>query len=187
MFTWLSNLLAPKKRDPGPSMLARETTPGTSRHEPPRQPSSPGIRYDAALIHRLKDDHRAFLRTYGGIKTAAEGGDWVTVEKTMLQFRSALTDHLMTESIKLYVYLQLTLAGDRERLALMRRFSSEMVGIGKVVLDFIDGNRDVSVNKEKQERFLEAWGHIGKTLGDRIAREEQTLYPMYDMPQESMQ
>lgn len=151
-----------------------------SEPRPQRQAPSKGIAFDPDLIHRLKADHRALLSTYAAIHSAAQDGRWTEVEALLRRFRAALTDHLMLESIKLYVYLQLTLASDRDNLSLMRRFSTEMVGIGKVVMDFVDDNQTVSADPARQEGFVDEWREIGKTLGDRVAREEETLYPMYE-------
>lgn len=143
-----------------------------------------GVHFDPVLIQHLRDDHRVILGRYGAIRGAAirafaTDGSWAAVENELIQFRKGLTDHLMTESIKLYVYLLQTLGGDQENVRRVRAFSSEMAGIGKTVLDFIDKNRDVGLNADKQAQFLDAWGEIGQVLGDRISREERTLYPMY--------
>ena len=48
-----------------------------------------------------------------------------------------------------------------------------------VVLGFLDGQHDLARSPAKQGAFLPVWMDIGRTLGDRIAREEKTLYPMY--------
>lgn len=144
--------------------------------------SSSGVRHDPYLITRLKNDHRSLLKQYAVIKTAAIEGRWSDVHGDLLKFRAELTDHLLTESVKLYVYLRLKLAADQVQLRLMRNFSSEMVGIGKVVVDFIETNEDVASNPEKQTQFMTGWSEIGKVLGDRVGREEKTLYPMYEEP-----
>lgn len=143
---------------------------------------SAGVRHDPALIPRLKDDHRALLKQYAAIKTAAQDNNWTAVHAGLQRFRAELTDHLLTESVKLYVYLRIKLSADASQLRLMRSFSSEMVGIGKAVVDFIESYEDVALDSHKQAQFMTGWGEIGKVLGDRIGREEKTLYPMYDEP-----
>lgn len=183
MLKWLMNLFFQSD--------ARQTAAPVTHTRPaplaaaPKPAATKGVQFDPLLIQHLKDDHRVLLGQYGDIKAAAAKaiatqGDWKAVETGLIQLRRGLTDHLMTETIKLYVYLQLSLAGDREKSKVMRSFSSEMAGIGKVALDFIDKNRDIGLHPDKQEAFLDTWNEIGKVLGDRIAREEKTLYPMYD-------
>lgn len=183
MLKWLINLFptGDAQREPVRAAPIRPA-PVTPLTRPVR---TKGVQFDPLLIQHLKDDHRVLLGQYGDIKTAAAKaiatqGDWKAVEAGLVKLRRGLTDHLMTETIKLYVYLQLSLARDREKSKVMRSFSSEMAGIGKVALDFIDKNRDVSLHPDKQEKFLDTWNEIGKVLGDRIGREEKTLYPMYD-------
>lgn len=61
----------------------------------------------------------------------------------------------------------------------MKSFASEMSGIGRAVIGFLDDQKDLVRSSARQAAFLQAWTDIGRTLGDRITREEKTLYPMY--------
>lgn len=178
-FQWLSKIFG--KGDSEASSLETNQFPLRASKDISEDGSS-GVRHDPHLITRLKNDHRSLLKQYATIKTAAIEGRWVDVHGDLLKFRAELTDHLLTESVKLYVYLRLKLAADQVQLRLMRNFSSEMVGIGKVVVDFIETNEDVASNPEKQSQFMTGWSEIGKVLGDRVGREEKTLYPMYEEP-----
>jgi len=183
LFEWLSKVLGQgsershrSEHEPVPSF---EELQGEAEREHEEEPA-PGVRFDPNLIEHLKHEHRLFLKSYAAIKTAASEGQWDLVYSDLLSFRAGLTNHLLTESVKLYVYLRLKLAADPVQLRLMRNFSSEMVGIGKVVVDFIENNEDITTNSEKQRQFMSGWNDIGKVLGDRIGREEKTLYPMYE-------
>lgn len=187
VFSWFSKFFGRLERreeaEPAPTPPSR-ARPKAHAPAPTLEPApaATGVHHDPTLIIRLKDDHRSLLKQYAAIKTAATEGRWTEVHNDLLKFRAELTDHLLTESVKLYVYLRLKLSGDPVQLRLMRNFSSEMVGIGKVVVDFIEANEDVAINLEKQQQFMTGWGEIGKVLGDRVGREEKTLYPMYDDP-----
>lgn len=180
-FSWFSKIFSGDDApDPHPAAAREPVRVARSVHHEPLEEAPAGVRHDPMLIHRLKDDHRSLLKQYATIKTAATEGRWAEVHGDLLRFRAELTDHLLTESVKLYVYLRLKLAADPAQLRLMRNFSSEMVGIGKVVVDFIEANEDVAINLDKQLQFMKGWAEIGKVLGDRVGREEKTLYPMYD-------
>lgn len=180
-FSWLSKIFSGSAVEERRTAVAHEPVRATrSMHHESFDETPAGVRHDPMLIHRLKDDHRSLLKQYATIKTAATEGRWAEVHADLLRFRAELTDHLLTESVKLYVYLRLKLASDPAQLRLMRNFSSEMVGIGKVVVDFIEANEDVAINLDKQLQFMKGWTEIGKVLGDRVGREEKTLYPMYD-------
>lgn len=182
LFQWLSRIFG--SGDGRPISADASYFPLRTSHDSNEDISS-GVRHDPQLIPRLKNDHRALLKQYATIKTAATENRWVDVHDDLLRFRAELTDHLLTESVKLYVYLRLKLAADQVQLRLMRNFSSEMVGIGKVVVDFIETNEDIALSPDKQAQFMTGWSEIGKVLGDRVGREEKTLYPMYEEPIES--
>ncbi len=181
MFDWLKGKSA---RVAPPAVPVRPAAP---IHQPPLVdlPLEPapretkGISYNPDLIRQYHEDHRQLLGLFGRAKQAAEAGQWVEVEAALGTFRTALTDHLLSESIRLYTYLKQQVAGDQDSMDLMKSFSSEMNAIGRLVMSFLDGQKDLSRSPAKQGAFLPVWTDIGRTLGDRIAREEKTLYPMY--------
>lgn len=149
-------------------------------------PASPGMsepvgaRFDPLFIPRLKAEHRVLLETFGQIKALAEQGDWPAAEARLSQFRAVLTEHLVIESVRLYVFLTQACASDPDKLATMRQFSAEMHGIGKAVVKFVEQHTELVGRPEMQQSFVAGWPEIGFTLGDRIRREERTLYPMYE-------
>nr|WP_295781836.1 hemerythrin domain-containing protein [Rhodoferax sp.] len=134
--------------------------------------------YHPDLISKLKNEHRVVLDIYGQIVTHAAAKDWGTVSLLLNQFRSGLTDHLLDEAVRLYVYLQKTQEDD-DSITLIRSFRSEMDGIGRTVIKVLDRFEDVAKSGALQELFENEWRGIGVVLGDRIAREEKTLYPLY--------
>lgn len=149
-------------------------------------PASPGMsepvgaRFDPLFIPRLKAEHRVLLETFGQIKALAEQGDWPAAEARLSQFRAVLTEHLVIESVRLYVFLTQACASDPDKLATMRQFSAEMHGIGKAVVKFVEQHTELVGRPDAQKTFVAGWPEIGFTLGDRIRREERTLYPMYE-------
>lgn len=181
MFDWLKG-----KTAHGVPPTAAVGTPASKGQAPradlPLEPApreAKGISYNPHLIRQYHEDHRQLLGLFGHAKQAAEAGQWPEVEAALSTFRSALTDHLLSESVRLYTYLKQQVAGDPDSMDMMKSFSSEMNGIGREVMSFLDGQKDLSRSPAKQGAFLPVWAEIGRTLGDRIAREEKTLYPMY--------
>jgi predicted protein tyrosine phosphatase len=142
-------------------------------------PASPGIRFNPKLIKQFRAEHRQLLTLFKKAKRAAESAHWTEVEALLATFHTVLTEHLISESVRLYVYLKQRVADNPDELQLMRSFASEMSDIGKLVVDFLDSQRGLSRSPAKQSAFLTMWMDIGHTLSDRIAREENTLYPMY--------
>ncbi|GMV45073.1 MAG: hypothetical protein AMXMBFR66_04710 [Pseudomonadota bacterium] len=181
MFDWLKG-----KRTRGASAgitvtpaLPQPPVPPPGRLAEPAARQARGIGYNPDLIGQYHEDHRRLLALFGQATAAAQAGQWAGVDAALQRFRSALTDHLLSESIRLYTYLKQQVAGDPEAMALMKSFASEMGAIGRVVIGFLDEQKDLEHAPQRQAAFLQAWADIGRTLGDRIVREEKTLYPMY--------
>lgn len=181
MFDWLKGKSTRAAPPPAPVRPTVPMPPAPAVDLPlePAPRETKGISYNPDLIRQYHEDHRQLLGLFARAKQAAEAGHWSEVEATLNTFRTALTDHLLSESIRLYTYLKQQIAGDQDSMDMMKSFSSEMNSIGRVVMSFLDGQKDLGRSPAKQGAFLPVWTEIGRTLGDRIAREEKTLYPMY--------
>lgn len=145
----------------------------------PIRPRAVGLSYDPNLIEVFLDTHENLLLLHGQARTAAVAGNWVAVASALTKFRTVLMDHLLAESVRLYVYLKQSLKEEPDAQGLMRHFAVEMHGIGAVVIKYLESLSDIAVNPTQRHDFIEQWDQIGGTLTHRIQREEQTLYPMY--------
>nr|WP_315491466.1 hemerythrin domain-containing protein [uncultured Rhodoferax sp.] len=186
MFSWLKNLFVGESQSAG----------GAIHHRPAARPPAPpkfiapaeappsqaitgrGLSFHADLIPKLLHEHRVVLELYGQILHNATVKDWGKVAPMLAQFKKGLSDHLLDEAVRLYVYLQKSVE-DEESRALIRNFRTEMEGIGRVVIKVLDRFEDVAKSPYLQELFEAEWRGLGAVLGDRIAREEKTLYPLY--------
>lgn len=155
---------APKQAAAAPSVTV---APGTAIHFHPE------------LVGKLQQDHQALLRLYTQTQTAARRGDVVQAARHLEEFRILLQSHLLTENVRLYVYLEHALAKDGSSRQLIRSFRHEMDDIGKAVVAFLNDYRDLARHPEFAQQFSEALEGIGKVLAERIRREEETLYPLY--------
>ncbi len=109
----------------------------------------------------------------------AESGEWQSVEQKLSEFQSLLTDHLLLESVKVYAYLKQRYKTDEAIFGSIQDFSNEMNGIRKHVVTSLANYGDISINESKQHTFPELWRGIGHALGNRIQREEKSLYTLY--------
>lgn len=150
-----------------PSSAQAGTAPGT------------GIRYSPSLLDELKSDHKQLLATYTAIKTAFDKGDYVTVSAKLNEFRIGLQGHLLTENVRFYIYLDRVHGQDEMNSDLIRGFRKEMDGIGRAALNFLKKYEMIGVDKELAAAFAKDFAEIGAVLGERIKREESTLYPLY--------
>jgi regulator of sigma D len=138
------------------------------------------IGYSPDLIARLKNDHQILLKTFGLVGQAYARNDLPEVARQLRDFHHGLLGHLMTENIKLYVYLGGTIKHtDPESHELMLEFRQEMYGIGKAVLAFLNKYKEIDAHPALAETFGDDMKNIGAALVSRIRREEDTLYPLY--------
>lgn len=96
------------------------------------------------------------------------------------EFGTLLRDHLITENMRLYIYLQQKVEGDDVNSQLVRSFRKEMDGIAKPALDFLERYQQIeSKSSNELESFITDLDKIGDEVHARMHREEETLYPLY--------
>ena len=143
--------------------------------------AAPGtdIRFDPSLIGGLKSDHQTLLNLYRQIKSAFDTRQYEAVSKKLDEFRSALQEHLLTENIRLYIYLPHMFKTDETNFELIRGFRKEMDDIAKTALNFLKKYEAIGVDPELAPSFAKDFDTIGQMLGTRIQKEESVLYPLY--------
>ena len=148
---------------------------------PEVQATAPGtnIRYCPDLVSQLEVDHQKLLQIFSKIGNSFKAGDRLGTVQHLEDFRGAIQGHLLTENVRLYIYLEHALAQDAESHALIHEFRLEMAGIGKAVLAFLGKYRELAVQPNLAESFGDDLKAVGKVLVERIQREESTLYPLY--------
>ncbi|MDR2219843.1 MAG: hemerythrin domain-containing protein [Methylobacillus sp.] len=158
---------------------------------PPPQPSAsphyaPGTRiaYDDHLIERLLADHRKLLALFTATRNAFVAGDTAHTTENLDQFKKEIQAHLLTEEIRLYVYLENALANNDFNHTMMRNMHKEMASIGHDVLGFLDKYNALGKNHALSSSFIADLDQLGKVLIERIQQEESTLYPLYIAPAE---
>lgn len=160
----------------------REAPVQTAQSSPASFAPGTLLRFDPSLIDRLQSDHRELLNLYGAISAASKEGNLKAAEGYLEEFRKAITDHLLKENVSLYVYLERLTKEDPDSLEIMRGFRREMDGIGRAVVEFLGKYKSIGSQPELAPYFATDLAGVGKVLGDRIRREESTLYPMYAPP-----
>lgn len=143
--------------------------------------TAPGtqIRYSEDLIDSLQDDHQVLLKLYGEINEAFEEKRYADVSEMLVSFKGGLNAHLLTENVRLYIYLQHALANDPTSSELIHGFRKEMDEIAKVALNFLKKYETIGVDEDLAAHFANDFATIGKVLVERIEKEEATLYPLY--------
>lgn len=170
---FLFDLLFGKKRQAG------DPATGTQAPEPAANAPGTRIHHDPELIATLKADHELLLEVFTAIGAATQSGDLGEVQKRLGHFRTLLTDHLLKENVRLYIYLEHMLQQDAASHRQVREFRQEMDAIGKAVVAFLGKYKDIIHEPHLAASLAAELGAIGEVLVGRIRREEETLYPMY--------
>jgi hypothetical protein len=144
------------------------------------QPASPaGISYDATLISKLKEDHQELVKLFIEIKTAATEERFSEVPRILSEFKLDLQTHLALENVRFYVYVQQHYAHDLETSDFITGLRSEMNGIARAVVKFIEKYSLGQLTHATAAIFNAELAEIGTVLTRRIQLEENRLYALY--------
>lgn len=138
------------------------------------------IGYDENLIGRLKDDHEELVRLFTSVIRHAENQRYKKAITDLSTFRNLLTNHLITENTKLYLYLNYAYQKESSTAELVSHFRKEMSHIGKAVMSFIQQYTQSGITAANQQTFLLQANEIADILVNRIETEEQRLYEIYE-------
>ncbi len=148
------------------------------QQEPTTAPGTT-IRYSPDLVESLEADHKKLLGLYGKIQKAFDAKQFEEVSSMLKSFKSGLNAHLLTENVRLYIYLDHSLSEDPLNSELIHGFRREMDDIAKVALGFLTKYETIGVDEHLAPYFMKDFATIGEVLVERIEREESTLYPLY--------
>lgn len=175
----LFDFLIGKKRPPENQAAPATPQPTATLAVACAQAPGTHIAYHPNLIDQLQGDHQKLLGIFGNILATFNAGDLAGTAKLLEEFRGNIQGHLLTENVKLYIYLEHALRQDEESHQLVHGFRHEMDGIGKVVLAFLGKYKNIASQPELAAAFGTELAQIGEALVARIQREEETLYPLY--------
>jgi len=167
MFDLLKKKAKEKEADIDNDLSEHKPAPGTN------------IYFHPELIDQLKGDHKELVELYMEIKSLFEAESYKTVSEKLGDFRAALQGHLLTENVRLYIYLDHMFQGDETNSELIRGFRKDMGDIAKAVMSFLKKYEEIGVNNDLASQFDEDFATIGKVLTKRIENEETVLYPLY--------
>ena len=127
----------------------------------------------------MQEDHKSLLALYGQISQAFNEKRYGDVSAMLEKLKSARNAHLLTENVRLYIYLDRSLAHDPTNSDLIRSFRKKMDDIAKVALGFLKKYEAIGVDEQLARHFAADFATIGSVLTQRIEREESVLYPLY--------
>lgn len=137
------------------------------------------IGYDPKLIDSLLHDHAQLGQIFTRIGEAPKTGNFSEVCALLVQFKSRLEAHILTENVRFYTYLQQSLANDLENARMMTDFRREMNVIARGVIDFVKQYQSCGFAPDERMQFANDYATVGKLLEQRLDSEENSLYPLY--------
>ncbi|HJX18535.1 MAG TPA: hemerythrin domain-containing protein [Acidiferrobacterales bacterium] len=146
-----------------------------------RQPQAPGthIGYDPLLIQRLQSDHQRMLDLFTQTQVLLSTHDYDGVRRKLGELRIILQDHLMTTNVKFYVYVSRQLAGDAAKTAIINEYRRDMLRNSRQIMDFLRTYSGARLDDTFADVFQVELLVIGAALVQRIEREQNSLFPLY--------
>jgi|SRR5690348_11820119 len=155
----------------GDAASAQTTAPGTE------------IRYDPELIPHFLAAHRGLSALALQLKAKVVEGKYVEATQLLRRFKTDIFRHFLEENVRFYTYLAYCLKTDVEGGAMMADMRREMGQIGRTITRFLK-IYEMGVDMDNADSFLRQFDGVIATLGDRIQREEGSLYTLYRPPSE---
>lgn len=138
------------------------------------------IHYDPGLVDSLKRDHDGLVTLFQRIGKLLQDGHSDEIRGELVNFKTRLEAHILTENVRFYTYLEQSLREDAHNAELMRDFRREMNTIARGAVNFIKKYQAPGAfDAELRDAFAKDYDAVGELLTQRIQREESSLYPLY--------
>lgn len=155
----------------GDAASAQTTAPGTE------------IRYDPGLIPHFMEAHRGLSALATQLQAKVVEGRYIEATQLLRQFKTDIFRHFLEENVRFYTYLTYCLKTDVESGAVMADMRREMGEVGRTITRFLK-IYEMGVDMDNADSFLRQFEDVMATLGERIQREEGSLYTLYRPPSE---
>lgn len=152
-------------------LAEQQVAPGTQLH------------YDSRLIMRLQGQHHELLELASKAMEGAKASRFEETRKHVRNLRLLLNKHLLELNLRLYTYLNCCLKADPKGLDLTRTMRRELVDMSRKSMHFVNEYENVGISVENRAAFIEELACVTARMSDRFAREERSLYTMYQPPQ----
>ena len=138
-----------------------------------------GISYSAELIPSLLNDHQQLVEMYGRIGTLIPQGNFTEIQSLLGVLKNEFNRHIMQENVSFYCYIEQQFAQDENHLETIKEYRKEMNGISHAFIKFIKKWQAENISLDNLTEFQTEYNAIGDVLAQRINREENELYTLY--------
>lgn len=145
-----------------------------------RSQGNSGIAYDRSLINSLKKEHEALIESFGRTYSDAfEPNDFTQLSKQLSEFKVFFQNHLLTENVKLFCYLEKKSASDSQLRKSMRDTRKEINYWSNAVISFCKKYEEPVDVYLHQESFKNEYQAVGQALIHRVQLAENEMYSKY--------
>ncbi len=127
------------------------------------------------LVDKLKSDHKTLVELLNKVQKLGVGSE--QTKGLLLQAKSTLINHLKKEDQELYPTLHKAAKTNEDIQRRVNSFGKDMEEITKFVLQFFD---KIEKGTYTQMDYARNFGKLMSVLNNRISREENILYPLYE-------
>ncbi len=138
-----------------------------------------GISYSSELIPSLLNDHQQLVEIYSRISMLISQGNFAEIQSLLGVLKNEFNRHIMQENVSFYCYIEQQFAQDENHLETIKEYRKEMNGISHAFIKFIKKWQAENISLDNLTEFQTEYGAIGDILAQRINREENELYTLY--------
>ena len=128
-----------------------------------------GIAYDKSLISTLKREHEVLIEEFGrAFSDDFRSNDFTHLSKQLRGFKTIFQNHLITENVKLFCYLEQQSVNDSALQASLREFRKEINYWSNAVISFCKKYEQPVDVFFHQDSFKNEYQAIGQALIHRV-------------------
>lgn len=139
-----------------------------------------GIAYDQKLISTLKIENETLIEEFGRVfADDFRAHDFTHLSQQLSEFKVIFQNHLITENVKLFCYLEQQGMNDPSLLSSVRTFRKEINYWSNAVIGFCKKYEQPLAVFMHQESFKNEYQAIGQALIHRVQLVESEMYLRY--------
>lgn len=119
------------------------------------------------------------VATYGQIAILIQQNKFDEIQSLLAVLKTEFNRHIMQENVSFYCYLEQQFAQDENHLETIKEYRKEMNGISHAFIKFIKKWQTEYISLENLAEFQSEYDAVGDVLAQRINREENELYTLY--------